>query len=203
MSKGYKHDWIDTFIADSMEAIGLLRGQRDLLAEAVDLLTSTLQAGGKVLTAGNGGSAAEAMHMSEELVGRYRGNRRSLPAVALTADGTALTCIGNDFGFDNVFSRQVEGLGIPGDLLVLFSTSGNAPNLARAVAAARGRGMKIMLILGRDGGPLAGQGDCEILVQGAGTGRIQEAQQLILHILLEGVERCFPAPSPQDTGHAS
>ena len=129
--------------------------------------------------------------MAEELVGRFRSNRRSLPAVALTADGTALTCIGNDFGFDEAFGRQIEGLGAEGDLLVLFSTSGRAANLARAVVAARARRMRVLLLLGRDGGPLAGQGDCELLVRGNGTERIQEAHQLLLHILLEGVEQRF------------
>ena len=185
--------WIDRCIVDNLACIGSLRQQSDCIAAAVELLVQTLVAGGKVLTAGNGGSAAEAMHMAEELVGRYRGNRRSLPGIALTADGTALTCIGNDFGFDQVFSRQIEGLGVAGDLLVLFSTSGQAANLTLAVHAARNRKMRILLILGRDGGPLAGCGDCEIVVQGLDTARIQEAHQLVLHILLEGVERAFPA----------
>ena len=183
--------WIDRCLVESLDCIGSLRQQCARIAEAAELLVGTLAAGGKVLAAGNGGSAAEAMHMAEELVGRFRSNRRSLPAVALTADGTALTCIGNDFGFDEAFSRQIEGLGAEGDLLVLFSTSGRAANLARAVVAARARRMRVLLLLGRDGGPLAGQGDCELLVRGNGTERIQEAHQLLLHILLEGVEQRF------------
>ncbi len=188
-----QHAWIDRCIVDSLDCIGGLRQQGQAIGAAVDLLVGTLLAGGKVLAAGNGGSAADAMHMSEELVGRFRSDRCSLPAVALTADGTALTCIGNDFGFDYVFSRQVEGLGVKGDLLVLFSTSGRAANLAQAVSSARAKNMRILLILGRDGGPLAGQGDCEVLVQGKGTERIQEAHQLVMHILLEGVEQRFAA----------
>ncbi|MBR0057199.1 MAG: SIS domain-containing protein, partial [Kiritimatiellae bacterium] len=140
---------------------------------------------------GNGGSAAEAMHMSEEAIGRFRGNRRSLPAVALVADGTALTCIGNDFGFDQIFARQVEGLGVQGDLLVLFSTSGNAANLSLALDAARARGMKTLAILGKTGGQLKGRADIEIIIEGTDTGRIQEAHQLLLHILLEAVEKEF------------
>ena len=189
----HNHGWIDRCIVDSLDCISALREQCGRVAEAVALLVGTLEAGRKVLAAGNGGSAAEAMHMAEELVGRFRSNRRSLPAVALTADGTALTCIGNDFGFDEAFSRQIEGLGAEGDLLVLFSTSGRAANLARAVVAARARRMRVLLLLGRDGGPLAGQGDCELLVRGNGTERIQEAHQLLLHILLEGVEQRFAA----------
>ena len=171
--------------------MGALAEQADGIAAAARLMIATLQAGGQVLTAGNGGSAAEAMHMAEELVGRFRTNRRSLPAVSLAADGTALTCIGNDFGFDEVFARQIEGLGRPGDLLVLFSTSGSAVNLRRAVAAAHARQMRVLLLLGRDGGPLAGTGDLEILVHGGATERIQEAHQVLLHVLLDAVELAF------------
>ena len=162
----------------------------DILA-AADLMVSTLKAGGKVLTAGNGGSAAEAMHMAEELSGRYKHNRRSLPGIALTADGTAMTCIGNDFGFDEVFARQVEGLGAKGDLLVLFSTSGKAKNLSRALEVAHGKGMRVLGLLGRDGGPMHGLPDVEIIAPGAATENIQEAHQVILHLLLEAVEQSF------------
>jgi D-sedoheptulose 7-phosphate isomerase len=161
------------------------------LAAICAAVVDVLRAGGRVLTAGNGGSAAEAMHMAEELVGRYRGNRRSLPGIALTADGTAMTCIGNDFGFDHVFSRQVEGLGKEGDLLVVFSTSGNAANLRLAVDTARLHGLRTVCVLGRDGGALAGLGDLEICVPGDDTARIQEAHQVILHLILEEVERVF------------
>ena len=171
--------------------LALLARQADRLAAAARLVVETLRSGGQVLTAGNGGSAAEAMHMAEELVGRFRTNRRSLPGISLVADGTALTCIGNDFGFDAVFARQVEGLGRPGDLLVLFSTSGAAANLRRAVEAARAARMRVLLVLGRDGGPLAGAGDAEILVAGQATERIQEAHQVILHVILDVVEQTF------------
>ena len=171
--------------------IASLADQAETLAAAAQLMVETLRAGGQVLTAGNGGSAAEAMHMSEELVGRFRTNRRSLPAVSLVCDGTALTCIGNDFGFDEVFARQVEGLGRPGDLLVIFSTSGAAVNLRRAVTVARSKQVRVLLLLGRDGGPLAGTGDLEIIVKGQATERIQEAHQVILHVLLDAVEQVF------------
>ena len=185
------HSWIKTCIAATREAIDSLERQLDAVSAACDLMVGTFRAGGKVLTCGNGGSAAEAMHMSEEAIGRFRGNRRSLPAVALVADGTALTCIGNDFGFDQIFARQVEGLGVQGDLLVLFSTSGNAANLSLALDAARARGMKTLAILGKTGGQLKGRADIEIIIEGTDTGRIQEAHQLLLHILLEAVEKEF------------
>ena len=187
--------WISQCIADSHAAIDSLAAQLDKVAEAVDLVVGTFERGCKFLTCGNGGSAAEAMHMAEELSGRYKHNRPSLPGIALTADGTALTCIGNDFGFDEVFARQVEGLGAPGDLLVLFSTSGKARNLARALEVAHTRGLRVLALLGRDGGPMHGLADVELLAPGASTENIQEAHQVVLHLLLEAVERTFPAPT--------
>src|SRR5436309_4002952 len=152
-----------------------------------------LRAGGKILTCGNGGSAADAMHMAEEFVGRYRSNRRSLPAVCLNADATALTCIANDFGYDEVFARQVEGLGVKGDLLVGFSTSGDSPNILRAFEVARQRGVKTVALLGKEGGKTKGKTDFAIIVGSTDTARIQEAHTVILHALLEVVEREFPA----------
>lgn len=175
----------------SAEGILGLQSQVGVIAKSAQFLVETLQCGGSVLTAGNGGSAAEAMHMAEELTGRFRGNRRSLPGLALNADGTLLTCIGNDFGFDAVFARQVEGLGRAGDLLVLFSTSGQAENLVQALRVARGKRMQVLGLLGRDGGRLAGLCDLEILVPGTATERIQEAQQVVMHIWLDAVEQAF------------
>lgn len=164
------------------------------IADAAELMVETLRQGGQVLTVGNGGSAAEAMHMAEELSGRYRTNRRSLPGLSLTADGTALTCIANDFGYDALFARQIEGLGRKGDLLVVFSTSGKAANLARAIAQARLQGLRVLSLLGRDGGPLAGLSDVELIIPASQTEHIQEAHQILLHLLLEAVELAFPAP---------
>lgn len=182
---------IQSCINASRKAVDSLERQIDTVAEACNLMVSTFKAGNKVLTCGNGGSAAEAMHMSEEAIGRFRNNRRSLPAVALVADGTALTCIGNDFGFDCIFSRQVEGLGAKGDLLVLFSTSGNAANLSLALEAAKKKEMRTLAILGKTGGNLAGRADVEIIIDGTDSGRIQEAHQLLMHILLDAVEQEF------------
>lgn len=182
---------IEQSLVSSARTIESLKGYSSAISEAGQGIVEALKAGHKVLTAGNGGSAAEALHMSEELMGRFKSNRVSLPAVALVADPTALTCIGNDFGFDAVFSRQIEGLGNPGDVLVLFSTSGHAVNLSLALEAARKKGMKTLCLLGRDGGSLAGKATWQIIVPGSETARIQEAHQVLLHILLEIVERAF------------
>jgi len=182
-------------IAASAAAIGDLARQADAIERIAAAAVDALQRGNKILTAGNGGSAAQALHMAEELVGRFRGNRRSLPALSLAADPTALTCIGNDYGFDEIFRRQVEGLGQAGDVLVLFSTSGRAPNLAAALDAAAARGLTTVGLLGRDGGALAGRVDLELVVPGQATERIQEAHLVVLHIVLDAVERAFPAES--------
>jgi D-sedoheptulose 7-phosphate isomerase len=183
---------VEGILRDSARTIEGLLPLADRIAGIGAELVAALKKGNKILTAGNGGSAAEALHMSEELVGRFRGNRPSLPAVSLVADPTVLTCIGNDFGFDEIFCRQIEGLARPGDVLVLFSTSGAAANLERALEAAQQRGVRTLCLLGRDGGRLAGKGTWEVIVPGTATERIQEAHQVLLHIFLEIVERAFP-----------
>ena len=175
-------------------AADAVRSLHDILPAieaATALLVGTLRAGGKVLCAGNGGSAAEAMHLAEELSGRYQRNRRALPGLALCADGTAMTCIANDYGFDQVFARQVEAFGAPGDLLVLFSTSGNSPNLLLAACAARARGMKTLSLLGRGGGALHGAADVELLVPDTAGAHVQESHQVVLHAMLECVDAAF------------
>ena len=182
-------------IARSSRTIGSLAAHVETIAAIGRATIRALNAGGKVLTAGNGGSAAEALHMAEELVGRFKSNRRSLPAVALVADSTALTCIGNDFGFDEVFRRQLGGLGKRGDMLFLLSTSGTAMNLQLALDAARSMEIATVAFLGRDGGPLAGRADYEIIVRGSETARIQEAHQVLVHLVLEMVEGAFSGKS--------
>lgn len=157
-----------------------------------DMLVACLKSGGKILTCGNGGSAADAAHMSEELVGRYKGNRVSLPAVCLSVDGALLTCIGNDYGFDAIFSRQVEGLGKPGDVLVTFSTSGNSRNILLALEAARSRGLKTISLIGKDGGKARGLSDVELVVPSNTTARIQEIHTFVMHCWLEQIELAFP-----------
>src|SRR5260370_37466200 len=162
-------------IADSCAAMQSLLVQQSVFEKIAAVVVQTLRAGGKILSCGNGGSAADAMHLAEELIGRYRSNRRSLPGVCLTADATALTCIANDFGFDEIFARQVEGLGAKGDLLVCFSTSGNSPNILRTFDVAKSRGVKTVALLGKGGGKAKGRADFELIVGCDDTARVQEA----------------------------
>lgn len=178
-------------IEEGAQVVSSLKEQVSDLVRAATLMLDALQGGHKILAAGNGGSAAEAMHLAEELTGRYRSNRKPLPAVALASDGTALTCIGNDFGFDQIFRRQVMALGQAGDVLVVFSTSGNSANLILAVEAAQEAGMKVVNLLGRGGGALAGRGDVSIVVKSNSTAHVQEAHQVVLHLLLERIEEEF------------
>jgi len=182
---------VEQSLAASAETIESMKASSADIVAAGNGIVEALKAGNKVLTAGNGGSAAEALHMAEELVGRYKADRISLPGIALVADATALTCIGNDYGFDRIFSRQIEGLGKPGDIAVLFSTSGNSANIILALEAAHKKGMKTLCLLGRNGGKLAGRATWEIVVRSPETAHIQEAHQVILHIVLEMVEQAF------------
>jgi D-sedoheptulose 7-phosphate isomerase len=186
---------IERSVTQSAVTISGLKAFSAVIAAAGTGIVQALKSGNKVLIAGNGGSAAEALHMSEELIGRFKSNRIPLPGIALVADATALTCIGNDFGFDFVFSRQIEGLGKAGDILVLFSTSGNSENLLKALESAHKKDIRTVCLLGRNGGKLAGQGTWQIMVPGEETARIQEAHQVILHILLEMVEKAYVTPS--------
>jgi len=151
-------------------------------------LADRMKAGSKVLTCGNGGSAADAMHLAEEMTGRYRGNRKALPALSLSADGTALTCIGNDWSFEDVFSRQVEAFGQAGDVLVVFSTSGKSPNILKALKVAQSRKMLRLGALGKGGGPAQALCDHAIVVPSEDTSRIQEIHGWIIHAWLECVE---------------
>jgi D-sedoheptulose 7-phosphate isomerase len=142
---------------------------------------------GKVLIAGNGGSAADSMHFAEELVVRFQKNRRGLAALAL-CDATVVTCAGNDFGFDHVFARQVEAYGNPGDVFVAMTTSGNSTNLLKAIAVAREQGLVTAGFLGKDGGQARGLCDIELLVPSPVTARVQEAHKILYHSLCEWVE---------------
>lgn len=155
---------------------------------AADLVASALLAGRSLFTCGNGGSAADAIHLAEELIGRYRSNRRPLPAICLNADVGAITCIANDFGYDAVFSRQLEALGRPGDVLVVFSTSGGSPNVLNALRAARARGVVSVALLGKGGGAARELADQAIVVPSDNSARIQEIHGLILHAICEEVE---------------
>lgn len=143
---------------------------------------------GKALIAGNGGSAADAMHLAEELVVRFQKNRRALAAMALL-DTTAITCAGNDFGFDHVFSRQVEAFGNPGDVFIGFTTSGNSPNVLKAFEAAKQQGMVTAGFLGKDGGKAKELCDITLLVPSPVTARVQEGHKVLYHSLCEWVDQ--------------
>jgi len=151
-------------------------------------LAGLLSAGGKLMFCGNGGSAADSQHLASELTGRFIKDRRPLAGLALSTDSSALTCIGNDYSFDHVFARQLQGLGRAGDGLVAISTSGNSANVLRAVEAAKGMGIYTLGLLGRDGGKLAGLCDDSIVVPHTVTARIQEAHILIGHTLCGLIE---------------
>ena len=143
----------------------------------------------KIISCGNGGSHCDAMHFAEELTGRYRDDRRSLPAIAIS-DVSHMSCVSNDFGFEFVFSRFVEGLGQAGDVLLGLSTSGNSANIIRAVEAAKAKGMKVIILSGKDGGKLAGQADVEIRVPHFGyADRIQEIHIKVIHIFMLLIEK--------------
>ncbi len=147
-----------------------------------------IKVGGKILAIGNGGSCADAIHFCEELTGRYRDDRPSIPAIAC-ADAGHITCVGNDYGFDAIFSRWIDGVGSKGDVLVAMSTSGNSANIIKAVEVAKRKGMLVGLLLGKGGGALAGMGDVQWIVPGKTSDRIQELHMLILHALVGAIER--------------
>ena len=168
--------------------LAALANQSELINRIAALVRDTLLGGGKLYTAGNGGSATDAAHLAEELIARYRSNRRALPAIALSADASVLTCIGNDFGFESLFSRQVEALVGPGDLLLVFSTSGNSPNIVAALRAAKQCGGATVALLGKTGGACHGIADLELIIASENTARIQEAHLQVLHYICEVVE---------------
>ena len=159
------------------------------ITKCVQLIVSALNNGHKVLTMGNGGSAADAQHLAAELVGRFLMERKALPAIALTTDSSILTAVGNDYGFDEVFKRQVEALARPGDILIGISTSGNSANVVRALEAGREIGVTTIGLLGRDGGEIGKLVDLALTVPAFDTPRIQEAQLFVMHTLCDLVER--------------
>lgn len=158
------------------------------IADATALVRETLQAGGTLFFAGNGGSAADAQHIATEYTIRYLRNRRALRAIALTTDTSALTAAGNDFSFDEIFSRQVEALGRPGDLLLVHTTSGNSPNCLRAIEAARKVGMKSVALTARDGGKVKGLADVCLVVPTTRTDRAQELHLAIQHAICDAID---------------
>ncbi len=156
---------------------------------AAKLLADSFKQGHKVISCGNGGSHCDAMHFAEELTGRYRENRAGYPAIAIS-DPSHLSCVGNDFGYDYVFSRYVDAVGMKGDVLFGLSTSGNSGNVLRAIESAKAKGMKTIMLTGKDGGKMAGLADVEIRVPHFGyADRIQEVHIKIIHILILLIEK--------------
>ena len=175
---------LENFIKEEEER----RETEKVAKELADVFTK----GNKVLICGNGGSNCDALHFAEEFTGRFRGDRKALPAIAIS-DSSHITCVGNDYGFDYIFSRGVEAYGKEGDMFFGISTRGNSPNVIKAVEAAKKLGMKTCVLLGKDGGKLKGMCDYEFIIPGKTSDRIQEIHMMILHIIIEGVERImFP-----------
>lgn len=175
---------LENFIKEEEE-----RRETEKVAKA---LADTFLKGNKVLICGNGGSNCDALHFAEEFTGRFRGDRRALPAIAIS-DSSHITCVGNDYGFDYIFSRGVEAYGKEGDMFFGISTSGNSSNVIKAVEVAKAMGMKTCVLLGKDGGKLKGMCDYEFIIPGKTSDRVQEIHMMILHIIIEGVERImFP-----------
>jgi D-sedoheptulose 7-phosphate isomerase len=172
---------LDNFLNDPV--------QIEKIEKAASLMAEAITKNGKIISCGNGGSHCDAMHFAEELTGRYRNNRKALPAIAIS-DVSHLSCVGNDYGYEFVFSRYIEALGQPGDVLLGLSTSGNSANVIRAVEAAREKGMKVIILSGKDGGKLAGLADVEIRVPHFGyADRVQEIHIKVIHIFMLLIEK--------------
>ncbi len=176
-------------IDGSLAAIRALRDQVDRICDIADVVVERLQGGGTLYTAGNGGSAAQAMHLAEELIGRYRGDRPAQRAIYLNADPSAITCIANDYGYEQVFARQCSALLTERDVLGILSTSGESTNLVEALRIARQRAAATIGLLGNSGGQCAGLCDYALIVPSEDSAHIQEAHQVALHLLCEIIDR--------------
>jgi D-sedoheptulose 7-phosphate isomerase len=183
----------DDSLAETVRTFQALSTIRPAIDRAGAMIVAALKRGNKLLICGNGGSAAEAGHFSTELVGRYAKTRRSLPAVALSADGSLVTCIGNDFGYDKVFSRQIEGLAKPGDIVVVLTSSGNSGNILAALETAHRLALESIAFLGRGGGKAKGLATCELIIPGNSGASAQEAHLFLIHHFCELIDAAFPS----------
>ncbi len=183
-------------LVQSRMALEALDADSESLLAVVGMIGNTLAAGGTIFTCGNGGSAAQAMHLAEELIGRFRSSREPLRSICLNADPTALTCIANDFGFEEIFARPLRALGRAGDCLVVFSTSGRSPNILRALDEARQIGLHCAGLLGGEGGPAAPLCHAFLALRGCDSAAVQEAHLMALHILCEALEPSAAATAP-------
>jgi len=185
-------DYIKREVAASAETKQKILEDHDFLEKIAEVITASIavyENGKKILIAGNGGSAADAQHFAAELVGRYGFDRPSLPALALTTDTSNLTAIGNDYGYERVFSRQLEGMGVEGDLFIGISTSGNSQNILNAFVSAKAKGITTVALTGRDGGKMAEVADFTLIVPSDATPRIQESHLLIEHMICDAIEK--------------
>ncbi len=178
-------------VADHIAVIEALSSQQDQFEQIAQAMSRAILNGSKILWCGNGGSAADSQHLAAELMGRFRRERRGLPSIALTTDTSVLTAVGNDYGFDRIFGRQVEALCAKGDVVVGLSTSGNSRNVCAAIEAAKQIGAFTVAFTGARGGALAGKADAVIQVPSEDTARIQEAHILCGHILCDWIELCI------------
>jgi D-sedoheptulose 7-phosphate isomerase len=181
----------DASLAETLRTFQALHSIRSEIDRAGDMILATLRRGGKLLICGNGGSAAEAGHFSTELVGRYAKNRQSLPAIALSADGSLLTCVGNDYGYEQVFARQIAGLAKPGDLVVVLTSSGNSGNILAALGEAKRLGLETIALLGRGGGKAKGLATCDVIIPGSSGAAAQEAHLFLIHHWCERIDEAF------------
>src|SRR5437773_12244988 len=179
---------LDQAINGSIETLQSLKKLQPEVARAADFIADCLTNGNKLLICGNGGSASDAAHFATELVVRFAKDRPAYPAICLTGDGGLLTAAGNDYGFDEIFARQVAAFGVPGDVLICLTTSGKSKNVVRALQEAKARKVNTIAFLGRDGGSTIGIADIDLLVKDDSTARIQEAHQLVIHVLCEIIE---------------
>lgn len=193
MNQGIE-DFVRERVTASIEAKRGLLEDAPLIAELARVIANAMQAGHKLLVCGNGGSAADAQHIAAELAGRFYIERPSLPALALTVNTSALTAIGNDYAYDQVFARQLQGIGGAGDVLIAISTSGNSANVIEAVRQARGMGIVTIGFSGGDGGKLSGVAEYCLCVPSKDVARIQESHILVGHILCEHVEAVLFGP---------
>lgn len=192
-------DLIERHFAESIAVKQASVALAPAIARAASLMVESLRGGGKVLSCGNGGSAADAQHFSSELLGRFESERSSLPAVALSTDTSTLTAVGNDYGYEQVFARQVGALGNKGDVLLAISTSGNSGNILAATRVAQQKGLGIVALTGRDGGklaPLLGPRDVELRVPSNRTIRIQETHLLMIHTVCDLIDQSLFGKPP-------
>ncbi len=175
-------------VAELIELLKASGPLADPLNKAISVVTQSLLSGHKLLICGNGGSAADALHLAAEFTCRFKEDRPPYPAIALSDNVSYLTAVGNDYSFEEVFARQVQAFGVPGDVLIAFSTSGRSQNVLKAIIEANKRGLDTISFLGKDGGFIRGHSTVEIIVPSTNTARIQEVHQVLFHVLCEAVE---------------